>query len=52
MASGTPWDSIRDGLLLGPVRGRDASTQVVQCLVRNVDVEGADLDGGLDGAAS
>ena len=42
---------IRDGLLLGPVRGRDASTEVVQGLVRNVDVEGADVDGGLDGAA-
>ena len=42
---------IRDGLLLGPVGGRDASAEVVQCLVRDVDVEGADVGGGLDGAA-
>jgi len=41
---------IRDGLLLGPVRRRDASTEVVQGLVGNVDVERADLDGGLDSA--
>ena len=41
---------IGDGLLLGPVRGCDASTKVFQSLIRNVDVEGADLDGGLDRA--
>ena len=41
---------ICDGLLLGPLRGRDASTEVVQVRLRNVDVEGADLDCGLDGA--
>ena len=40
---------IGDGLLLGPLRGRDASTEVLQGLIRNVDVEGADLDAGLDG---
>src|SRR4051812_35217904 len=38
-----------DGLLLGPVRGGDALTEVVECLVGNVDVEGADLGCGLDG---
>ena len=42
--------SIRDGLFLGPVRGRDASTKVLQSLIRNVDVEWTDVDGGLDGA--
>jgi hypothetical protein len=42
---------IRDRLLLGPVRGRDASTQVLQGLIGDVDVEGADFDGGLDRAA-
>jgi hypothetical protein len=42
---------ICDGLLLGPLRGRDASTEVLQGLIRNVDVEGADLDAGLDGGA-
>jgi hypothetical protein len=41
---------IRDGLPLGPVRGCDASTKVLQGLIRNVNVEGADLDGGLDRA--
>jgi len=40
----------RDGLFLGPVRGRDASTKVLQSLIRNVDVEWTDVDGGLDGA--
>src|SRR3954447_3983941 len=42
---------IRDGLLLGPVRGRDASTKIVQRLMRHVDLEGADLDGRLDSGA-
>src|SRR5215211_8040844 len=41
---------ISDGLLLGPVRGRDASTKVVKSLFWNVDVEGPDLGDGLDGA--
>jgi hypothetical protein len=41
---------IGDGLLLGPVRGRDASTEVLQGRIGNVDVEGTDLVGGLDGA--
>jgi hypothetical protein len=41
---------ICDGLFLGPVRGRDASTKVLQSLIRNVDVEWTDVDGGLDGA--
>jgi hypothetical protein len=36
---------ICDGLLLRPLRGRYASTEVVQGLIRNVDVEGAYLDG-------
>jgi hypothetical protein len=39
---------IRDGLFLGPVRGRYASTEVVQHLVGDVDVEGTNLAGGLD----
>ena len=41
---------ICDGLLLGPVRGRDTSTEVIQGLIRNVDAEGMDLAGGLGGA--
>src|ERR671910_1203982 len=36
---------ICDGLLFGPLRGRDAATEVEECLFRNVDAEGA--DGGL-----
>jgi hypothetical protein len=32
---------ISDGLLLGPLGSRDASTKVLQGLIRNVDVEGA-----------
>src|SRR5262249_37224351 len=36
---------IRDGLLLGPVRGRDASAEVGQVLVWHVDLERA--DGGI-----
>ena len=42
---------IRDGLLLGPVRGRDPSTKFVQRFIRDVDLERAYLDCGLDGAA-
>src|SRR5215213_4422471 len=34
---------IRDGLLFGPVRGRDAATEVDEILFRNVDPEGADF---------
>jgi hypothetical protein len=41
---------IRDGLLLGPVRGRDASTQVLQGLIGNIDMEGPNVRGGLAGA--
>src|SRR4029450_13222721 len=41
---------IGDRLLVGPARRRDASTKVDKVLFRNVDVEGADLDAGLDGA--
>src|ERR671916_2136188 len=36
---------IRDGLLFGPLRVRDAATEVQELLFRNVDAEGA--DGGL-----
>src|SRR5215213_4426572 len=35
---------IRDGLLFGPVRVRDAAAEVLQSLIRNVDVEGSDRD--------
>src|ERR671912_1659667 len=38
---------IRDGLLFGPLRGRDASTEVEEILFRNVDAEGADCGMGL-----
>src|SRR5262245_36398178 len=39
---------IRDGLLLRPVRGRDALTEVIQGLIWNVDVELTDLHSGPD----
>jgi hypothetical protein len=42
---------IRDGLLFGPLRVRDASTEVDEFLFRNVDAEGSDFGigrGGLD----
>jgi hypothetical protein len=42
---------VRDELLAGPARRRDAAAQVVQLLLRNLDVEGLDLGCGLDGAA-
>ena len=42
---------IGDGLLLRPARVHDAPAQVDERCFRNVDVEGTDLDGGLDGAA-
>src|SRR5215203_5132162 len=35
---------ICDGLLFGPLRGRDAATEVGEFLFRNVDAEGADRD--------
>src|SRR3712207_5065007 len=35
---------IRDCLLFGPLRGRDAATKVDECRLRNVDTEGADFD--------
>jgi hypothetical protein len=38
---------IVDRLLLGPLRGRDASTEVVQGLVWNVDLERTNLGCGL-----
>jgi hypothetical protein len=41
---------IRHGLLLGPARGRDPPAKVGELLLRDVDVEGTDLEGGLDGA--
>jgi hypothetical protein len=41
---------VRDGLLLGPLRRRDAPAEVVESLLRNVDVEGPNLDGGCGGA--
>jgi hypothetical protein len=37
--------------VLGQARARDASTQVIEGLVRNVHAKGAHLGGGLDGAA-
>src|SRR5262245_31063574 len=43
--------SIGDQLLVGPARRGDAAAQLSQLLIRNVDVEGADLVGGLDSAA-
>src|SRR5215467_3737205 len=39
---------IRDRLLFGPVRGRDASTEVIQGLIGSVDVELTDLHSGFD----
>ena len=42
---------ICDELLAGPARRRDAPAQVVELLLRNLDVEGPDLGCGLDGAA-
>src|SRR5262249_45286208 len=42
---------ILDGLLLGPVRSRDASAKILQGLIGDVDVERTNLGGGLDGAA-
>jgi hypothetical protein len=41
---------IRDRLPLGPIRGRDAPTKIVQRFIRDVDVEGADLGGDFDGS--
>ena len=41
---------IRYGLLLGPLRRRDAPTQFRQRLIRNIDLEGVDFSGGFDGA--
>ena len=41
---------ICDSLLLGPIRSRDTSTEVIQSLIRDVDAEGMDLAGGLGGA--
>ena len=38
-------------LLAGPARRRDAPAQVVDLLLWNLDVEGSDLGGGLDGGA-
>ena len=38
-------------LLAGPARRRDAPAQVVDLLLWNLDVEGPDLGGGLDGGA-
>src|SRR5215203_1000625 len=35
---------IRDGLLFGPLRGRDAAMEVDEILFRNVDAEGSDRD--------
>ena len=41
---------ILNELLARPTRRRNASTEVVQGLVRNLNLEGMDVDGGLDGA--
>ena len=41
---------ILNELLARPTRRRNASTEVVQDLVRNLNLEGADVDAGLDGA--
>src|SRR5918998_908275 len=35
---------VRDGLLFGPLRGRDAPTEVDELLFRDVHAEGADRD--------
>ena len=40
---------IRDRLLLGPLGGRDALAQGRQRVIRDVDVEGADLGRRLNG---
>ena len=42
---------IRDSLLLGPLRGRDASAKIGELLFCNIDVEGAYLSGGPGGAS-
>src|SRR5436190_878337 len=39
------------GFLLGPARRLDAATKLGHFVFRNVDVERADLGGGLDGCA-
>src|SRR5262249_3795014 len=38
-------------LFLGPVRGRDPSTEVLQGLIGDIDLERADRRPGLDGGA-
>src|SRR4029453_4016443 len=40
---------IRNGLLLGQVRRRDAPSKVLQLLLRHIDLEGSDLRRGFDG---
>src|SRR5713101_7552404 len=42
---------IRDRFPIGPTRRRDAPAKVDQLLLRHIDVEGANLDGGFDGGA-
>ena len=41
---------VSDGLLLGPLGGSDAATEILEGFVGNVDVERADLGGTLDRA--
>src|SRR5438128_6591136 len=41
---------ISDELFAGPARPRNASTEVVQGLVRNLNLEGVHVDAGLNGA--
>ena len=43
--------SIGDQLLGGPARRGDAAAQLGELLFGNVDVEGTDVGGGLDGGA-
>jgi len=45
------WQRGGDGLLLGPLRGGDPPGEVVEGLLRNVDAERTDFDGGFDRAA-
>jgi hypothetical protein len=45
-----PLGAVGDQLSGGPARRGDAAAKVVQCLLGDVDPEGANLVGGLDGA--
>ncbi len=42
---------IGDGLLLGPTCRLDAAAEIGEVIIRKVDLEGANVGGGLDAAA-